>query len=326
MIRLAFSLLGALSLITGPMVGPVDEEKDRTVMPKGKLVVFSLRDQSSHQSSYLVKSGKTLLLKERSRAPVFSPNGRLISAAGANEIYLFDDNGRLKKTIPTENGPRYLEWAPDSTKLLYSIEPKDGRRVVLEYDFSEKSNKVFLDIKEDMKIMTFTYSPDGKQILFDTVSEDDNPKEGLYLCDADGRGIRLLKSHALSIRWFPDGRYVAYYTDRDEEGRPMIGRFGGIYKMNVETGESSKLQDLLTAPPDALRMSRDGQYFYMAKSCASGGQNIVAWPIGDPNVEIPLTECVDTAEGGASIDQYADWYQSETLDGTADLSLTEWIG
>lgn len=99
-------------------------------------------------------------------------------------------------------------------------------------------------------------SPDGRQILFtrgwvDKVS--DQSRSNLWIADVDGKRVREL-THGdwrdLSPVWSPDGKKIAYLSDRDQTTQ--------IHVLWVETKEVAQLTRLERAPQN-LTWSPDGR-------------------------------------------------------------------
>ncbi|WP_222983083.1 TolB family protein [Flagellimonas meishanensis] len=78
-----------------------------------------------------------------------------------------------------------------------------------------------------------SYSPDGKQILFESKR---NGKWGIYLMDDRGNGERKLTMNANDNRrpsWHPNGKKVLFESFRD-------GR-NGLYTLNIKSGKEKPI-------------------------------------------------------------------------------------
>ena len=86
-------------------------------------------------------------------------------------------------------------------------------------------------------------SPDGKQIAYVTTSaskEAEAPSMAVWLVDADGGAPRRLTTSDAadnSPRWAPDGRRIAFVSDRKERGKSQV------YVMALAGGEAVRLTD-----------------------------------------------------------------------------------
>ncbi len=100
-------------------------------------------------------------------------------------------------------------------------------------------------------------SPDGKQIAYVTTSaskEAEMPSMAIWLVDADGgTPRRLTTSDAIdnTPRWSPDGKRIAFTSDRKERGKTQI------YLMALSGGEAVRLTDA-KGPVTAIQWSPDG--------------------------------------------------------------------
>ncbi len=99
-------------------------------------------------------------------------------------------------------------------------------------------------------------SPDGRQILFTRGwidKTDDQSRSNLWIVDVDGKRIREL-THGnwrdFSPVWSPDGKRIAYLSDRDQTTQ--------IHVLWVETKEVAQLTRLERAPQN-LTWSPDGR-------------------------------------------------------------------
>jgi dipeptidyl aminopeptidase/acylaminoacyl peptidase len=99
-------------------------------------------------------------------------------------------------------------------------------------------------------------SPDGKRIVYARQFSDvmtDKHASNLWIVDFDGTEERALTTGTYNdsdARWSPDGRRIAYISDR--EGKPQI------YVRWMDGGQTAQLTNLESAPSD-LSWSPDGK-------------------------------------------------------------------
>ena len=99
-------------------------------------------------------------------------------------------------------------------------------------------------------------SPDGQSIIFSRTwvnTIDDRSNSGLWLTDFEGKRVRQLSSgnwHDSAPVWSPDGRKVAFISDRDGTSQ--------IHVMWLDTRETAQLTHVSNTPQD-LAWSPDGK-------------------------------------------------------------------
>ena len=279
---------------------------------KGKFVFYGIRDVKVGWAAYILKEGKLSVLGKKLTVPVFSPDGKTIAATHEKGIVLLDDEGNQQDLIELERRPGKLRWHPDGHKIFYSIETLD-RFFLRMYDLKKKEDRLLLDMSQDAGFGAIRPSRDGRKVLLWVHYLRTPEKGGLFLFDLEQSSLKLLLRNGVGPNWHPDGKHIYFDTNKDESGKLINNKLGAIFKMNLETGETTKIQDLEKASfLSPIKLSHDGKYFYSSMPCGQDGQNIVAWPVGNPKKEITITACVSLGEGaGLSQDLDPDWYQGE---------------
>ena len=86
-------------------------------------------------------------------------------------------------------------------------------------------------------------APDGARVIYVTEPASqagEHADSQLWLVDVDGGAPRRLTSaeaHGWAARWSPDGRYVAFLSDRHERGQAQL------YVIAPDGGEAVRLTD-----------------------------------------------------------------------------------
>ena len=100
---------------------------------------------------------------------------------------------------------------------------------------------VQLDFK---KVSDAQISPDGSRVAFvlsnNHVTDTVNPKSNIWIVDTEGGATRRLTAGTrtdLKPRWSPDGRHLAFLSDRDDDGQMQV------YLMPAGGGEPERLTD-----------------------------------------------------------------------------------
>jgi Tol biopolymer transport system component len=205
--------------------------------------------------------------------PVWSPDGR--------HLYFISDRGGSMNLwqIPIDEQTGVARGSPEplttpSPYIEHVSLSRDGRRLAYVSQASRISLQTvaFDPVKETVvgqptwliqgsrQAKTADFSSDGEWIVFATL----NPQEDLFVIRKDGTGLRQLTDDVWKDRrprWSPDGKRIAFYSDRD-------GRYQ-VWSINLD---GSGLQQLTYAPeafamnpvwsPDATRMVFAVPYVY----------------------------------------------------------------
>jgi Tol biopolymer transport system component len=161
-------------------------------------------------------------------APALAPDGSQVAffserSGFSVDLWLADGvNGRIRrrllKTTASSGYETYrfinssVSWSPDGRFLTTAAKrgPKDDLLVI-----DVRRNKVAHRIEIPLAGLTNpSFSPDGKQIVFSGL---DGGLSDLYIINVDGTGLRRLtndKYADLNPVWSPDGRTLAFMTDR----------------------------------------------------------------------------------------------------------------
>jgi Tol biopolymer transport system component len=241
----------------------------------------------------LVESGfdvNTEELRQLYSQPSFSPDGKLLAytaqRAGKDVLYLLDVASRKvvrRFDLPLE-GVTSPTWSPDGKRLAFS--GNDGGITDLYMvdadgtDFKQLTNDRFGDNQPQ-------WSPDGKTIAFASDRDTDFDvlrlaKWKIALYDLEtGRVRELPNQDGLNInpQWAPDGRSIAYVSDRTG--------IANIFLYDFTTDEQYQLTNVLgavnsqTEYSPAITWARDADvlaYVYYEK----GTNNV--WTIKNPRL------------------------------------------
>lgn len=170
--------------------------------PDGQKIVFANRTAEGPASIWIINkdgSNPKLLYPAPNNvvAVAWSPDGLTIAYAMAvdqpNEfqIFLMDPDGRshrrLSQGLLGIGGS--LAWSPDSRFLLIFAGPP-GDKDIYRLDVSTGD---YLRLTSGGNNTAASYSPDGTQIVFNSLRNDD--QADLYLMNADGSDLRQLTTH-----------------------------------------------------------------------------------------------------------------------------------
>lgn len=120
-----------------------------------------------------------------------------------------------------------MEWSQQGHKMLYR---KDDNLYIVD-----------TAAKNIHKIAVGAYSgsisPDGTRVAFMQRGK------GLFICDIDGANVKKLSGEPGDWYplWYPDGRTLFYFADRQAELGDGAGRLQGLGRIDVETGQKDVL-------------------------------------------------------------------------------------
>ncbi|WP_047985710.1 LysM peptidoglycan-binding domain-containing protein [Ornithinibacillus californiensis] len=145
-------------------------------------------------------------LGESFSVPYWSPNGERISFVGRhNVIFVVTiSTGEVARIDQLPEGlGAYLDWSPDSKKLVYA----KGNTITL-YDVSTHRSQVI----NQAGATDVQWFPNGNQLLFQAI--DENGLSQLYRIRTNGTGKMQITNNTGGrfnhVRLSPNGRYVLY--------------------------------------------------------------------------------------------------------------------
>ncbi len=143
-------------------------------------------------------------------------------------------------------------------------------------------------------------SADGKQLAF-SASSPASPKSQVFVCDANGAGVRLVTPKAPSYfhGWSPDSRFLAFVAERGD------GRYE-LYRVPASGGAEERLT-FLGGYDDGPEYSPDGRWIYF-NSNRGGRWNIWRIPPDGAGAKDVRAEQITN-------DEPEDWFPHISPDG-----------
>lgn len=182
--------------------------------------------------------------------PEISPDGGRIvfvsDRSGYADVYLVSalDGQRLRKLVSGERSDEFetmhllrtgFAWSPDGSRICFVATAGSSDAI---YIINAETGRVRKTLRFPLDGMfTPTWSPDGEHIVFVGVRYG---ASDLYMTDIEGDTLERLTDDFFDERdpeWSPDGRLVAFSSDRDSTKEVGFRRTYDIYTVDVETRE-----------------------------------------------------------------------------------------
>jgi TolB protein len=195
-----------------------------------------------------------------SAAPTFAPDGRVaffslkdFPAPGENdppppaELYTIAADGTGEVRLTTDDSIQTdPEWSPDGAEIMYAnwheIKKMPGVFDIglSSVDPAGGSPRVIVR-PTPRDVVTQDWSPDGRRILLEIATSHPNGRTGhgarqsdLAVIDADGSHFRRLTQtpgiESMAV-WSPDGRRIAFASDRHVHGKKALERGGPAFEI-----------------------------------------------------------------------------------------------
>jgi len=222
-------------------------------------------------------------------APSLSPDGRHVAFLSTRalelELYLADaETGEIIDRLVRAEADRHVQnlsfldasvgWSPDGKRFAFGVFAK-GQRAIAIYDLERRRVERRLDLPGIDDMRHPTWAPDGNSIVFSAMT---GTASDLFSVDlATGEVTRLTDDGYTAIQpeFSPDGRRIAYVTDRGpgtDLDRLAFGELN-IAILDVETGRT-----------DVLSLFPRGKHVDPAFSADGSRLYFVAEPDGVPDI------------------------------------------
>jgi Tol biopolymer transport system component/TolB-like protein/Tfp pilus assembly protein PilF len=248
-------------------------DADPSFSPDNKQIVFaSLRDGNAE--IYLMNADGNDVRRLTDHPawdshPVFSPDGTTIAFPSDREsedsdVYLMrsDGSGAVKRLTDWKSnefvGPGC--WSPDGTKIAF-ISDRDGSNDI--FVISAEISRPRLVLADETSNLQFpSYSPDGKQIIFQAAMEDKSSELRIFEVETKKSRVLLKTNADLSPVFSPDGTWIAFQNKIESNTEVCLIKPDGSGLTNLTNNAARDANPAFS--PDGKQIvfasNRDGNY------------------------------------------------------------------
>lgn len=241
-------------------------ESDPAWSPDGRSIAFT-RSRDGNSGIYVINADGTeqrLLMPAAVTYPAqlaWSPNSEKIAftiehpkAPAAQtrnlEIYVVNADGsgqqRLTRSPVRDNDP---VWSPDGRRIAFE---SNWQLWVMNADGSGKQRLT----RNGVHNFNPAWSPDGKRIAFERGRKEREVSNGaagswglgLYVMNADGSGQQRLAQGGSQPYWSPDGRKIAFVSNRDGNSDIHVVNADGSGRRNLTRGAGNRESQPVWSP------------------------------------------------------------------------------
>ena len=175
------------------------------------------------------------------------------SRDGNAEIYVMDtDGGNQRRLTNNRHDDWSPSWSPDGKRIAL-VSDRDGHVHVIP---GRPTSEIYVMDADGGNQQNLTnnptddrdpsWSPDGKQIVFQSDRDEGDHNIEIYVMDADGSNQQNLTNNPTedyNPSWSPDGKRIVFSARRDGHFENKFGLTEEIYVMDVNGGNQQRLTE-----------------------------------------------------------------------------------
>jgi Tol biopolymer transport system component len=231
----------------------------------------------------------------------WSPDSRSILATEANDaaVWLFDVSSTNPVQTVLTDGFAYVRpfRPPDGSAILIArVKDGDTHSVILHDLATGHETVLAADLPHADGVAR--WSPDGSQVVYDSVPRDELDSLRLFVVRADGTGTRRLATapgigYDVNPTWSPDGTQIAFGRYQQQLDLRWFVRPIGIYSTADGSIRSvgplpRDVRTLFPATKDGEASHEEGFYF----DWSPDGRSLIAYP-SEANGHTVIIDAVD---------------------------------
>jgi Tol biopolymer transport system component len=261
----------------------------------------------------------------------WSPDGRRLAftaesgrlASGATDIYVVRADASGLRRLTRDSRSRHPLWSPDGRRIFYARRPKGGIEPRNESDVRRLATASIWTMRPDGSArrpvtplvngrsdLPGSFSPEGATLAFTRATFALPDQEGrvsntaeVWAMRPDGSDARKLAERSAGPAFSPDGRRIAFVSDRDENGELAYG-------------------DRVFAANELYVMDADGSGPRRLSRTRALNERQPSWLPTGPRIAYQRGEAVDNAEGTVVMQVNADGTCATPI--LADPRLDTW--
>jgi TolB protein len=205
---------------------------------------------------WIYRNGQRAVLSGPGEAssPAWSPDGRLLAydfrpaGVSTSEIWVSAADGSSRRQLSRDGAGSHssLAWSPDGQRLAYvARDYRTGTNGVWLLNLADGTPTPLLSSNFDY-FSDLQWSPDGRKLLVVSGVPGAAPRAVLKLIDAATKAVGdvLPKREKAGVddqpRWSPDGRAIAFSSDRSGTRQIWLAHADGTNLRRLTSGEESK--------------------------------------------------------------------------------------
>jgi Tol biopolymer transport system component len=231
---------------------------------------------------------------DRIGTPAWSPDAEAVYVVGVlrerqgdqfvyyeSDLFAVNADGGEPRRITSSRDVHAVVPSPDGETLLVARDEHPGKRPftfsLWLLDADGGNARRLVDAEEGRLEFPGSWSPDGRTIAFTRCTFEPPDEQGfienrcgVYTISPDGSGLRELADRSSQPAFSPDGRRIAFISDRDEHGEVARGEdensfANELYVMDVAGRNQRRLTETESLDEQTPAWSPDGSRIAFAR-------------------------------------------------------------